>query len=656
MIFALPFRPVFGKFCFTPANFLSFRPQSKTMTNKDYQQLFPTWPQEPGVYRFHDEEDGVLYVGKAKNLKNRLSSYFGSSKGMAYKTRVMVKHAHRIEFTIVDTETDALLLENTLIKRLQPPYNVMLKDGKNYNYVCIKNERFPRVFITRRVIRDGSAYFGPYTSKGRLKTILDLVKQLFPLRTCSLNLSEKAIEKGKFGIKVPCLEFQIKNCQAPCVKLESEEEYNEKIEQIKNLLKGNFGPVKRHFQQKMVDHADQMEFEKAHELKEKLSAFEDYQGKSTVVSTTIRDVDVFSIAGDEKFAYVNYIKIVNGAIINAYTQELVKNLDDDEQELLAFVIPELREKFQSIASEIIVPFEVELGGEEVTVTIPKIGDKKKLLDLSEKNVHYFLLQKKKEEASKTGKQTSAERILRTLQSDLHMSDVPLHIECFDNSNMQGSYPVSSCVVFKNAKPSKPDYRHYNVKTVEGPNDFASMEEVVYRRYKRLLSEAATLPQLIIIDGGKGQLSAAVKSLEALGIGVRGEERGVRGGDGLTPHSSPLTPKVTVVGIAKRLEEIFFPGDSVPLYINKKSESLKLIQQARNEAHRFAITFHRNQRSKDFTKTELHDIPGVGEKTAEKLLKAFGSVKKLRDAGREEVVQVAGKAVTGKIWTYFGKDV
>ena len=603
------------------------------MTNKDYKELLPTWPQDPGVYRFLDTEDKVLYVGKAKNLKNRLSSYFSNTKGMAFKTRVMVKHASRIELTLVDSEADALLLESTLIKRFQPPYNVMLKDGKSYTYICIKQERFPRIFLTRRVIRDGSTYFGPYTSKGRVSTILDLIKQLFPLRTCNLNLSEKAIEKGKFGIKVPCLEYQIKNCMAPCVKLETEAEYSEKIEQIKNLLRGNFGSVKRHFQEEMNRHAENLEFEKAQQLKEKLTAFEDYQGKSTVVSTTIRDVDVFSIAGDEKFAYVNYIKVVNGAIINTYTQEMVKNLDDDEQELLAFVIPELREKFSSIAPEIIVPYEIELTETGVTVTVPKIGDKKKLLELSEKNVHFFLLQKKKEEASQTGKQTSVERILRTLQSDLHMADVPLHIECFDNSNMQGSYPVSSCVVFKNAKPSKADYRHYNVKTVEGPNDFATMEEVVYRRYKRLLSEGTSLPQLIIIDGGKGQLSAAVKSLQALGI----------------------LDKVTVVGIAKRLEEIFFPGDSVPLYINKKSESLKLIQQARNEAHRFAITFHRNQRSKDFAKTELHDIPGVGEKTAEKLLKHFGSVKKLRETSKEDLEQVAGKSVTGKIWTYFGKD-
>ncbi len=605
------------------------------MTNKDYKELLPTWPQDPGVYRFLDAEGKVLYVGKAKSLKNRLSSYFSATKGMAYKTRVMVKNAHCIEFTLVDTETDALLLENTLIKRFQPPYNVMLKDAKSYNYICIKNEPFPRVFITRKVFRDGSTYFGPYTSKGRLKIMLELIKSLFPLRTCALNLSPSVLEKnackGKYKV---CLEYHIKNCLGPCEKLEDGASYNERIEQIKNLLKGNFGPVKRHFQEEMARRAENLEFEKAQQIKEKLTVFEDYQSKSTVVSTTIRDVDVFSIASDEKLAYVNYIKVVNGAIINTYTQELVKNLDDDEKDLLSFTIPELREKFSSIASEIILPFEVELAEEGIVMTIPKIGDKKKLLELSEKNVQYFLLQKKKEEASQTGKQTSAERILRTLQSDLHMAEAPLHIECFDNSNMQGSFPVSSCVVFKNAKPSKGDYRHYNVKTVQGPNDFATMEEVVYRRYKRLLSEGHALPQLIIIDGGKGQLSAAVKSLTALGI----------------------LDKVTVVGIAKRLEEIFFPGDSIPLYINKKSESLKLIQQARNEAHRFAITFHRNQRSRDLTKTELHDIPGVGEKTAEKLLKHFGSVKKLREAPKEDLEQVAGKSVAGKVWTYFGKDV
>ncbi|MBK8566040.1 MAG: excinuclease ABC subunit UvrC [Saprospiraceae bacterium] len=620
------------------------------MTTDDYKKLLPNWPHDPGVYRFHDAEDRVLYVGKAKNLKNRLSSYFSNTKDMAYKTRVMVKHAHRIEMTLVDTEADALLLESTLIKRFQPPYNVMLKDGKSYTYLCIKNERFPRVFLTRRVIRDGSTYFGPYTSKFRVETILDLIKQLFPLRTCNLSLTEENIARGKFKV---CLEYHIKNCQGPCEGFETEANYNGKIEQIKNMLRGNFGPVKRHFQQLMAHHAERMEFEKAQQIKEKLLAFEDYQGKSTVVSTTIRDVDVFSIASDEKNAYVNYIKVVHGAIINTWTQEMVKNLDDDEADLLAFVVPEIRERFQSIAPEVIVPMEIPVTDPTVTVTVPKIGDKKKLLELSEKNVHFFLLQKKKEEATATGKQTSAERILRTLQGDLQMADVPLHIECFDNSNMQGSYPVSSCVVFKNAKPSKGDYRHYNVKTVVGPNDFATMEEVVYRRYKRLLAEGQPLPQLIIIDGGKGQLGAAVKSLEALGIGTNAPISRTEANAPLSP-SHPLTRShtVTVVGIAKRLEEIFFPGDSVPLYINKKSESLKLIQQARNEAHRFAITFHRNQRSKDFTKTELEDIPGIGTKTAEKLLKHFGSVKKMREASTEEIEKAIGKGAAKRIKEYF----
>ncbi len=604
------------------------------MTVKDYKKLAPTWPAEPGVYRFVDAEGRVLYVGKAKNLRNRLSSYFTGLRNMSYKTRVMVKHAHHIELTLVDSEADALLLENTLIKRFQPPYNVMLKDGKSYTYLCIKNEPFPRVFITRRVVKDGSTYFGPYTSKWRIETILELIRRLFPLRTCRLNLSAAALEKNKGrGEYRKCLEYDIKNCNAPCEGWESEEEYNERIEQIRNILKGNFGPVRRHFQQKMMEYAEQMAFEKAQQIKEKLAALDDYQGKSTVVSTTIRDVDVFSIASDDKNAYVNYIKVVNGAIINTYTQELVKNLDEDEAELLAFAIPELRERFNSIAPEIIVPFEVALSEPGLTVTVPRIGDKKKLLDLSEKNVEFFLLQKRREELSKSGKLTSAERILRTLQQDLHMDAVPLHIECFDNSNMQGSYPVSSCVVFRNAKPSKKEYRHYNVKTVQGPNDFASMEEVVYRRYRRLLDEGQSLPQLIIIDGGKGQLAAAMKSLEKLGI----------------------ADKVTVIGIAKRLEEIFFPNDPVPLYINKKSESLKLIQQCRNEAHRFAITFHRNQRSRKFTRTELLDIPGIGEKTAEKLLKHFGSVKKVREASEEALKEVLNARVVKQLMAYFGKN-
>jgi excinuclease ABC subunit C len=598
------------------------------MTTEDYKKIQHTLPKDPGVYRFLDKEGVVLYVGKAKNLKNRLASYFGSKKHQLRKTKIMVKNAHKFIYTIVETETDALLLESTLIKKYQPRYNVALKDGKTYNYICIKDERFPRVYITRYINRrDTSTYFGPYTSKARVKTILELIKSLFPLRTCTYNLSEDNIEKGKFKV---CLEYHIKNCLGPCVGYESEKEYNEKIDQIRNILKGNFGQVKRHFQEKMQWHAENLEFEKAGQIKQKLTAFEDYQGKSTVVSTTIRDVDVFTISSDEKNAYVNYLKVVNGAIMNTYTQELVKNLDEEERDLLEYTIPELRKKFQSIAPEVLVPFKVLLPEEEVNVVVPKIGDKKKLVDLSEKNVQYFLLQKRRQDINNIKKQTSAERIMRTMKEDLQMEDLPLHIECFDNSNIQGSHPVASCVVFKNGKPSKKDYRHYNIKTVIGPNDFASMEEVVGRRYSRLVREEQPLPNLIIIDGGKGQLSSAVKILTELGV----------------------IDKITVIGIAKRLEEIFFANDPVPLYINKKSETLKVIQHARNEAHRFAITFHRNKRSQFFTTSELLDIPGIGEKTANKLLKHFASVKKVREATVTEVAEVVGLGNAKKIQGYF----
>lgn len=599
------------------------------MTTKDYQNISGTIPRLPGVYRFLDENDQILYVGKAKKLRNRLDSYFGEKKHQYYKTRVMVKNADRIVFTIVDSESDALLLENTLIKKFQPRYNVNLKDGKSYSYIVVRNERFPRVYLTRRVIKDGSMYFGPYTSKARTKVILDIVKKLFPLRTCSLNLSQKNIDQGKFKV---CLEYHIKNCLGPCVGLESEEEYNKKIQQVKNILRGNFKEVKDHLKGEMKEHAKSMAFEKAQAIKDKLMLFEDYQSKSTVVSQQIRDVDVFHIATNEKYAYVNYIKVVRGAIINTHTIEMAKNLNQEDDQLLSFAIQALREKHQSISPEIVVPFKVEMVEKEVVQTIPQRGEKRKLLELSEKNVKYFLMQKQKEALQKTRKQTSAERILRTLQEDLNMDEVPLHIECFDNSNIQGAFPVAACVVFRNAKPYKKDYRHYNVKTVDGPDDFASMVEIVHRRYSRLLKEKKPLPQLIIIDGGKGQLSAAVKSLKELNI----------------------LDQVTIIGIAKRLEEIYFPGDSVPLYINKKSESLKLIQQARNEAHRFAITFHRNQRSKDFTKTSLTDIPGVGEKTAEKLLKHFGSVKKMRVALPEEIKAVVGNAAASKVVRFFAE--
>ena len=600
------------------------------MNTEDFKRIADTVPKSPGVYRFLDPEGSILYVGKAKNLRTRVSSYFGERRDRAHRTRVMVKHAARLEYTLVETETDALLLENALIKQHQPRYNVMLKDDKSYSFICIKKERFPRVFITRNVIRDGSTYFGPYTSKARLKIILDLIRQLFPLRTCPLHLAERDIEAGKFKV---CLEYHIKNCQGPCEGLESEREYQEKIEQIKNILKGNFSAVVQHFKSEMFHHAEDLEFEKAQAIKDKLQAFEDYQSKSTVVSTSVRDVDVFTIASDEKEAYINYLRVVNGAIIHTHTQELIRNLDDEEDaDLLAYAIPLIRERFNSLAPEIIVPFELPPVEDQVAMTVPKIGDKRKLLELSQKNVQYYQMQKKRDEATRAKKQTPAERILRQLQQDLRMEAIPLHIECFDNSNIQGAHPVSSCVVFKNARPSKQDYRHFNVKTVEGPNDFASMEEVVYRRYKRLLEEGKPIPQLILIDGGKGQLSAAMRSLRQLG----------------------LEGKVTVVGIAKRLEEIFFPDDPLPLYINKKSESLKLIQQARNEAHRFAISFHRDQRSRHFTKTELTDIPGIGEKIAGKLLTHFGSVKKIETATLAEIAEVIGTAKANVVRNFFNQ--
>jgi len=587
------------------------------MTDEDFKIVADSIPKDPGVYRFMNEEGIVIYVGKAKNLRSRLSSYFGDRKHQYFKTRTMVRHAHHFEFTMVESEQDALLLENTLIKNIQPRYNVLLKDDKSYTFICIKNEKFPRVFFTRRVIRDGSTYFGPYTSKARVKEIFDIVKKLFPLRTCSLLLEPKPIQAGKYKV---CLEYHIKNCLGPCEGHESEESYNSRIEQIRNILKGNFRGVIQHLKAQMEVFAQDMQFEKAQQIKDKLTLFEDYQSRSTVVSHLERDLDVFSIAKDETHAYVNYLKVVQGAIINSYTQELQMNLDEDEVELLSYTIDRLREKFNSITEEIIVPFKVELVEAGIVQTVPQRGEKKELLDLSSKNVKYFLLQKQKEKLN-AKKQTPAERILGKLQQDLRMKEVPMHIECFDNSNIQGSNPVASCVVFKNAKPAKRDYRHFHVKSVEGPDDFASMREIVDRRYKRMIDENEKLPELIVIDGGKGQLSAAMESIDHLGI----------------------RDQVTVIGIAKKLEEIYFPGDSIPLYIDKKSESLRLIQQIRNEAHRFAITFHRNTRSKNFVATELTGIKGIGEKIAEKLLKHFGSVKKIKEASFVDVEKLIGKA-------------
>ena len=596
------------------------------MKDDDFRAIADTIPVLPGVYRFYDADNNILYVGKAKNLKARLSSYFGQKSHMQYKTTVLTKHASRIDFTIVESEHDALLLENTLIKEYQPRYNIMLKDGKTYTYICVKNEKFPRVFFTRRVIKDGSTYFGPYTSKFKAKILLDISKKLFQLRTCSLALTPESIAKGKFKI---CLEYHIRNCAGPCEGFESEAEYNAKISQVKNILKGDFKEVRKYITDRMRFHAERMEYEMAQGFKEKLEILEDYQATSTVMSTKLGDIDVFAVKKDDKTAFVHYMKVVNGAVVNTDILHFMMNLDDDIADILSFAIPEIRDKFSSQAKEIIVQEPVILPDTNVTVTVPARGDKVKLLEMALQNIDYYVLQLKRDLSARK-KQTSEQRILETLQHDLQMEVLPMHLECFDNSNIQGTNPVSSCVVFKNAKPSKKDYRHFKVKTVEGPNDFASMKEVVYRRYERLLDERSPLPQLIIIDGGKGQLSAAMESIESLGI----------------------QNSVTVIGIAKRLEEIFFPNDPIPLYINKKSESLKLIQQARNEAHRFAISFHRDLRSKNFLGTQLTNISGIGKISSEKLLKAFGSVQRIKTASFEEIVLVVGDKNARKVVDYF----
>ncbi|MBK9271182.1 MAG: excinuclease ABC subunit C [Saprospiraceae bacterium] len=597
------------------------------MTHEDYREILPSLPSDPGVYRFMDRFQNIIYVGKAKNLKNRISSYFGDGRNLAAKTRTMVKVAAKLEYTLVDTEHDALLLEAMLIKQNQPRYNVMLKDGKTYVYVCIKNEPFSRVFFTRKIVKDGSVYFGPYTSKFRTETILDLIKKLFPLRTCTLNLSKEHINKGKYKV---CLEYHIKNCLGPCTGLEKQEQYNERLIQIKNILRGHFKPVREFIHKEMNRHAAILDFEKAQEWKDKLSAMEDYQSRSTVVSTSVSNVDVFTIAVGEDLAFINFIKVIDGAINQTITIEAEKNLDDDPSIILSLAIDKIRSQCDQLAPEILVPMPVSVSDSNAQIQIPQRGDKKKLLELSEKNAQYALLQYKKELINKIKKQSPAERILTTLKLDLQMSNLPLHIECFDNSNIQGTNPVSACVVFKNAKPSKKDYRHFHVKTVIGPDDFSTMEEIVHRRYKRLLEENQELPQLIIIDGGKGQLSSAMKSIDKL----------------------DLRNKITVIGIAKKLEEIYFPDDPVPLHINKKSESLRLIQQLRNEAHRFGISFHRKTRSKKMIHSQMDHIKGIGPKTSKKLLSHFGSLSNIQKAGYDEWQSVAGKQVAKLLSNFF----
>jgi excinuclease ABC subunit C len=595
-------------------------------TSEHIQTLLRTLPDNPGVYQYFDNEDKLLYVGKAKNLKKRVSSYFNKDVYENGKTQVLVKKIADIKYIIVNTELDALLLENTLIKKYQPRYNISLKDDKTYPWIFIKNEPFPRVFPTRNVVKDGSLYFGPYASVKVMNTVLDLVKKLYRLRNCNLNLTGQNIQAGKFKV---CLEYHLGNCKAPCVGKEAETDYTQTITEIKEILKGNVSVVGRHLKTLLQEHIEKMEFEKAQQIKEKIDLLEKFQSKSTVVNPSINNVEVFSIVTDDKAGYVNFLKVMNGAIMQGHTIELKKKLDESDQELLTLAIAELRERFNSDAKEIIVPFEIETEFPNVTFLVPQRGDKKQLLELSERNVEYYRREKIKQE-SLVDPERHTKRILEQMKKDLHLQEEPRHIECFDNSNFQGAYPVAAMTVFKDVKPSKKDYRHFNIKTVEGPDDFASMEEIIYRRYKRVLEENTSLPQLIVIDGGKGQLSAALESLEKLGL---------RG-------------KVGIIGIAKRLEEIYFPNDPVPMYLDKRSESLKIIQQIRDEAHRFGITHHRNRRDKGTLKTELTEINGISTATAQKLLSHFKSVKKVKEATEVELAEVIGNAKGKTVYVYY----
>lgn len=574
-------------------------------------------PEKPGVYQFFDATQKIIYIGKAKNLKKRVSSYFNKDSGVSGKTMVMVKKIDDIQTIVVDTEYDALLLENNLIKQYQPRYNVLLKDDKSFPWICIKNERFPRVFPTRHFIKDGSQYFGPYAAGRIMHTMLDFIRQLYPLRTCNLKLEQNLIKAGKYKI---CLEYHIGNCKAPCENKQGEEEYNGYINDIRHILKGNISMVKNHLKQIMQQFSADMEFEKAQMIKEKIKLIEKFQSKSMVANPDIHNVDVFSIITDDDAGYVNYLKVVDGAVIQAHTVELKKRLDETPEELLGIAIAEFRQRFDTEAKEIIVPLIPEIEIPAVNFNIPQKGDKKKLLELSERNVKYYI-QEKLKQLELVDPEQHTNRLLNQAMKDLHLHKMPVHIECFDNSNIQGAFPVAAMVVFKNGKPAKNEYRHFNIKTVEGPNDFASMEEVIFRRYKRLLDENQSLPQLIIVDGGKGQLSSALKSLEKL------ELRG----------------KIGIIGIAKKLEEIYYPGDSLPLYLDKKSETLRLIQYMRDEAHRFGITHHRKKREKNTIKTELTEIKGIGEQIATKLLQHFGSVEKIKNATMEELIEVAGNA-------------
>lgn len=597
----------------------------KSVTISDHiKSLLSVMPGKPGVYQYFDKNGNLIYVGKAKNLKKRVSSYF---KGKNYgKTKILVSKIADIEYIVVDCESDALLLENNLIKKHQPRYNIMLKDDKTFPWICIKNESFPRVFSTRNIIHDGSDYFGPYTAGGMVKTLLELIRKLYPIRTCNYKITPENIKKGK--IKV-CLEYHLGNCKGPCEGLQSGEKYEKLIKQVKNILKGNIQEVIGYLKKLMDEYATGLKYEEADIIKEKIKTLEKYQSRSTIVSLRIRDVDVFSIIDDKKRAYVNYLKVIKGAVIQSHTVEIKKKLEETKEEILPIIFIEIRKRFSSKAKEIILPFMPEIMLKEVNVTVPQRGDKKKLLDLSKRNAWYYRrgIQKLLEGSKKSVRQ---EKKLEQLQKDLRIKKLPTHIECFDNSNIQGTNPVAACVVFKNGIPVKREYRHYNIKTVQGANDFASMGEVVFRRYSRLINEKKSLPQLVIVDGGKGQINAAVESLEKLNI----------------------QNKLTIIGIAKRLEEIFFPFDPVPLYLDKNSYSLKIIQNLRNEAHRFGISFHRQKRSIKFLGSEIDQINGIGKKTLKKLFQKFKSIDGIKKTDSEELEKIIGKVKTKILLEYF----
>ena len=591
-----------------------------------FKSILSLIPGNPGVYQFIDSYGVVIYVGKAKNLKKRVTSYF--SKNQSGKTIALLRKTYDIRHIVVDNESDALLLENNLIKKHQPRYNILLKDDKTFPWICVKNEPFPRVFSTRNPVRDGSIYFGPYTSGLMVKTLVSFIRQLYKLRTCSHNLTKQNIDAGKFKV---CLEYHLGNCKAPCVGKQQESDYQENIDQIKDILKGNISTVIDHLKITMTKYSGELRFEEAQLIKEKIEILSRFRSKSTVVSNTIRNVDVFAITQESDNAYVNYLKVNEGAVIQALTIELKIRAEEEKENILGFAITEIRQRLQSDSPEIILPFEPDILLDKIKYTVPKAGEKLKLLELAERNAIYYKLEQKKKRMEHSP-QARTGKNLEKLKNDLHMPELPVHIECFDNSNIMGTNPVAACVVFKNARPSKADYRHFNIKTVSGPDDFSSMEEIVYRRYRRIIEENQKLPQLVIIDGGKGQLSSAMKSIDKLG----------------------LREKITVIGIAKKLEEIYFPGDSVPIYLDKNSISLKIIQQLRNEAHRFGINFHRDKRSSQMIKSDLDQIKGIGPKTKEILLKHFESAESIKNASVEELENLVGSSKSKVLLDYFRK--